>query len=142
MVRHNVTANGLYALPFHRNKFVDGWQLGAIFSFHTGTPYDAVNGFNIGNDIRAPKTVPNVSNESGCNGNPVNPNPVTPNGVFWTDGVCFAVPQIGEPGNASRNSIIGPNYLTLDNTLQSRTPSFRSDLLFSSARNSSILPIE
>ena len=72
----------LDALPFHRNKFVDGWQLGAIFSFHTGTPYDAVNGFNIGNDILGTQNRPNVSNESGCNGNPVNPNPVTPNGVL------------------------------------------------------------
>ena len=39
MIRHNLTANFLYILPFQKNRLVSGWQVGGIFYFATGGPF-------------------------------------------------------------------------------------------------------
>jgi hypothetical protein len=31
--------NGMYALPFHANRFVSGWQISTIASAYSGTPF-------------------------------------------------------------------------------------------------------
>ncbi len=38
--------NGLYALPFHGNRLVEGWQLSGIVSSYGGYPFNVATGFD------------------------------------------------------------------------------------------------
>src|SRR6185437_6412961 len=42
-IRHNISANGLYSLPFKGNRLVEGWQISAIVGIHTGLPLNVYN---------------------------------------------------------------------------------------------------
>lgn len=125
MTRHNLTTNGLYLLPFTRNRLVSGWQIGGIFSFFTGEPVNGPTiGYNQGADIipADQEQRPNYSASApGCNGQPLRPNPVTGNGVFWYNPACFTVPITGEPGNLGRSAFFGPDSTTLSLSLQKNT---------------------
>ncbi len=37
-IRHNLTLNVVYTLPFHGNRLVEGWQLSGVESYRTGVP--------------------------------------------------------------------------------------------------------
>ena len=45
-IRHNISANVLYALPFKGNRLVEGWQVASIIGIHTGLPLNVYNGAN------------------------------------------------------------------------------------------------
>ncbi len=51
MIRHNLTGNFLYILPFTKNRLVSGWQLGGILYFATGSPFDVTTFSNGSSDI-------------------------------------------------------------------------------------------
>ena len=55
-IRHNISANGLYSLPFKGNRLVEGWQIATIIGIHTGLPLNVYNGINFNDpaDIREP----------------------------------------------------------------------------------------
>jgi hypothetical protein len=121
-IRNNLTANGTYLLPFKGNKLVEGWQISGILSMRDGQPQSnvftsvpiATTGLN--NDR------PNyVGSAPGCNNNPVNDNPKQGNGVFWINTACFQLPRVGELGNAARGLVIGPNFRSLDLSVQKMT---------------------
>jgi hypothetical protein len=42
--RHRFVINGLYELPFHKNRLVDGWQLSAIVQSQSGNPVTLLAG--------------------------------------------------------------------------------------------------
>ena len=44
MIRNNVVFNTLYMLPLKGNRLVQGWQLGAVETYHTGTPIIVTDG--------------------------------------------------------------------------------------------------
>jgi Carboxypeptidase regulatory-like domain/TonB-dependent Receptor Plug Domain/TonB dependent receptor len=118
MIRHNVVFNTLYELPFHKNRLVDGWQVGAVETYHTGSPILVTDGiinwaFNNGTGVNRPDYV------AGCN--PVNSNPKQGKGVFWLNTSCFALPPVGELGNLSRNAVFGPDSQDLDMSAQKNT---------------------
>ncbi len=37
-IRHNLTLNVVYRLPFHGNRAIEGWQISGIESYRTGVP--------------------------------------------------------------------------------------------------------
>jgi hypothetical protein len=43
-----ISASAIYLLPFHRNRWNEGWQLTAIQAFHTGVPFEPGEGDQAG----------------------------------------------------------------------------------------------
>ncbi len=125
MIRHNISTNGLYLLPFKRNLLVSGWQLGGIFYFSTGEPVSVSTFANGVPDIGETSPTYNPPNlalgAAGCNSAPINANPVTGTGVFYLNSKCFQEPTIGEIGNLGRNSFFGPDIVTLNTAVQKNT---------------------
>jgi hypothetical protein len=115
LIRHALSINGLYALPFNRNEFVRGWQAGLVGSYHTGSPIDIVMGW--------------PSGIVGARGGPLPPRPNQIQGCkvgletreHWYDAKCFVTPPIGEPGNTPSMSIFGPDYQNWDFSLTKNT---------------------
>ncbi len=42
-LRHNISANALYTLPFKGNRLVEGWRIATIIGIHTGVPLNVFN---------------------------------------------------------------------------------------------------
>jgi len=42
-IRHNLTINAVYKLPFRGNRIVKGWQWSGIESFQTGVPFTVLS---------------------------------------------------------------------------------------------------
>jgi hypothetical protein len=136
-VRHRVVFSPVAELPFGRNKaylnhglssaILGGFQLSGIFSFQTGRPFTVSD---------------SSTNNSGYYGNADRPNVIanpnssvnTATGVKthtvaqWFNTAAFqlapafkitngVVTQVGQFGNAGRNTVAGPAYTDLDLTL-------------------------
>ena len=106
-IRHNLTVNAVYQLPFHGNRFVEGWQLSGIESFHTGVPFTVLsyNGRDgLGNNFATSR--PNLI--AGCD--------ITANQsrLHWFNPACFQLQQPGTLGNAGRNIGTSPSYAAFD----------------------------
>src|SRR5205807_10301413 len=43
-IRHTLRVNGLWALPFHGNRLVEGWQISGIESAYGGVPVNITTG--------------------------------------------------------------------------------------------------
>ncbi len=50
-VTHAFHINGLYTLPFHGNRFVEGWQFTGILSASTGLPFNVTDGVDQSNQL-------------------------------------------------------------------------------------------
>jgi hypothetical protein len=115
LIRHAMSVNGLYELPFNQNQFVRGWRVGLVGSYHTGSPVDIVMGW--------------PSGIVGARGGPLPPRPNQIPGCkvgletyeHWYDANCFTTPPIGEPGNTPFMSIFGPDYQNWDFSLMKNT---------------------
>ncbi len=107
-------ASAVYTLPFHGNKFSDGWQVSGIFSALSGAPFSVITGYDqTGIDdlsVRRPNLVP------GCN-----PNPILGKVNDWFNTACFAAPPAGELGNLGRNTLVGPGFWDLDFAVMKNT---------------------
>jgi hypothetical protein len=113
-IRHNLTINAVYRLPFHGNRIVEGWQLSGIESFHTGVPFTVLsyNGRDgLGNNFATSR--PNLI--AGCD--------ITANQdrLHWFNPACFQLQAPGTLGNAGRNIGTSPSYATLDINLAKET---------------------
>ena len=121
-VRNLAVINGTYDLPFGRGSdsglsrtLVQGWSFSEIASLQSGFPFTPQLGFNPTNN--------------GDSRNPIRPsvNPDFhgkviqggPNQYF--NPAAFLVPAAGTYGNASRNSLVGPGFATLDASLRKNT---------------------
>ena len=93
--------NGVYALPFHGNRFVEGWQINGVSSAYGGVPIDVQTGFDILGFVGNSATRPNYV--SGC-------NPMAGFGTFpqWFNPKCYSLQAPGTMGNTGRNSLRGP----------------------------------
>jgi hypothetical protein len=118
-VRHNLSVNGIYALPFKGNRLVSGWQFATILGVHTGLP------INISNEGAAydPADLgsewdsrPNYSFAPGCHPNQIidKPVPGKPGYIQWFNPACYQPQAPGFLGDVSRNSLQGPGTLDLD----------------------------
>ena len=106
---HNLVANTLVALPFHGNKFVEGWQLSKIGSIHTGFPFSVGNGVQVADQIYAsgqerPNLVPGFTNDNIYVRTPRQ----------WFNPLAFSEPAAGTFGNLGRNTLIGPHTINFD----------------------------
>ncbi len=45
-IRNTLRANGLWALPFHGNRLVEGWQISGIESAYGGVPFNITTGIS------------------------------------------------------------------------------------------------
>ena len=43
-LRHNISGNVVYLLPFKGNRLVEGWQVSGISSWHTGVTFSIGEG--------------------------------------------------------------------------------------------------
>jgi hypothetical protein len=123
-VRHNITANYVWELPFKAqnpvlNRVVKGFTLSGTFFYHTGYPYSVFDSaapaaaLNNGTSATVLATFNGGPTAAGCN------TPDTP---------CLLASQFapvaGETsfGNVPRNSFRGPGYFNSDFTLLKNIP--------------------
>lgn len=115
-VRHNLSVNGIYALPFKANRLVSGWQVATIFGVHSGMPVNVYNAgqydpANLGSEWASR---PNYSFAAGCNPNHIVDRVYSPGVVQWFSSSCYEPQAPGFLGNVRRNSLPGPGTLDLD----------------------------
>jgi outer membrane receptor protein involved in Fe transport len=115
--RHRFVISGLYELPFHGNRLVEGWQLSTIVQSQTGNPVNIVV---------------NNATFTGTN-NTVRPDVTGPVAILgtpnrWFDIAPFVVP-VGRFGSLGRNVVIGPGFNNTDFSVIKRTKLTESQLL-------------
>jgi outer membrane receptor protein involved in Fe transport len=105
-LRHNISANAVYVLPFKGNRFVEGWQITGIEAWHTGVPFSLGEGDQavLGNNFDNPRP----DYVAGCD---VYANQ---NVHQWFNPACFSGSQYGTVGTLGRNALIGPGYVETD----------------------------
>src|SRR5262249_53297886 len=114
-VRHNFTANLTYELPFGKDKkgaagaALGGWQINSIVKLASGVPFTPL----VDGDPDRDGSTDNAARPDLI-GDP-NAGPHTPD--QWYNLAAFAPPQIGFRGTAGRNIVQGPNFRTVDLSL-------------------------
>ena len=104
---HTFRASAVVALPFHGNAFVEGWQVSGILNRTSGSPFTPAIGFDqsgLGTGTQRPSLASGRDLESV----------VTHNINQWFDPTAFTLPAAGTLGNVGRNSLVGPDFMTLD----------------------------
>jgi outer membrane receptor protein involved in Fe transport len=114
-VRHRLVANFVAELPFGRGKrfatdgvpaaILGGWTVSGIFTARSGRPFTVTQG-----SLEGASWVPNLA------GDPQGDETVE----RWFNPSAFERVPAGTFGNAGRNSLRGPGYMTFDMTLQRR----------------------
>jgi len=125
-VTQALRANGVYALPFHANRLVEGWQLSGILSVSTGLPFNVSDGVDQSNQINGvprPNYAPNnpaitVGNVTfpACNN-----QPYIRTVAMWFNPNCFSQEPYGTLGNFAREGLYGPGLTNLDMALLKTT---------------------
>lgn len=114
-VSHIATLNALWNLPSPKSGFASAilgnWQLGAILSASTGTPFTVfIGGDPLGLKGTDAAGFPDRVDSPACR-HPVNPG----NPTHYIKTECFTVPSpLTSLGNSGRNIAIGPGLLDLD----------------------------
>jgi outer membrane receptor protein involved in Fe transport len=115
-VRHNMTANAVYLLPFFKNNpWLGGWQLAGIANARTGLPVNitvsrSASALLDGNtSSQRPNLVPGVpiyaANQSINN---------------WFNLAAFSAPANGTWGNLGRYIATGPGAYEIDSSLEKK----------------------
>jgi hypothetical protein len=112
-LRHVISANVVYILPFKGNRWIEGWQLSGIQSFHTGVPFSLNEGDQADLQNNFDSERPNYV--AGCN---VYANQTPTN---WFNESCFSPSPYGSIGNLGRNNLVGPGYVDTDFGLMKST---------------------
>lgn len=150
-IRNTLRVNGLWTLPFHGNRFVQGWQLSGIETAYGGVPVNITTGASRAY-IQSPDRPDYVQ---GCNVQENNVNQ-------WFNPNCFILQPSGTLGNFGRDVAIGPplydtDFAVLKDTRirESMNVQFRAEFfnifnhanfglptatVFSSASGTSVLP--
>jgi Carboxypeptidase regulatory-like domain len=105
-LRHIISGNVVYLLPFKGNRLKEGWQITGIQTWHSGVPFSLIEGdqADLGNNFDSER--PNVV--AGCN---IYANQ-SPN--HWYNTACFTPSAYGTIGNLGRNSLLGPGFVETD----------------------------
>lgn len=99
--------NGLWALPFHGNRFVEGWQLSGILSSYSGIPLNVDTGFDRA-DFSSGNT-PRPNYVYGCN-----PYTGAQTVSHWFNTSCYTLEPVGTFGNTGRDTLQGPGFFNTD----------------------------
>jgi len=110
--RHRLAVNWIYNLPFHGNKFVEGWELAGITQLQSGNPIQ----------ILAPNTTAftNFTGIATLRPDVVGPIQILRDPNQWFNASAFAstTPHFG---NLGRNVVIGPTFNNTDFSLIKNT---------------------
>jgi hypothetical protein len=121
-VRHTLTVNGVYALPFGRDRgqgvmhhVFGGWMISGLMQARTGRPLTI-------SASRATGDLPDGNNQAQRADRvasvPIYPATQTPD--QWFNPAAFAVPASGTWGNAGRSTVRAPGLFQIDLALQKR----------------------
>jgi hypothetical protein len=129
-VRHNISANYIYALPFKTenramNYAVAGWQLSGSFFWHTGFPFSITDGATLAkfqSDNLLLATIlaqPNFTTRNFSNGGPCAAGLVNGTACFGPAGATNTantiLPSTNFTGNVvGRNAFVGPGFFGAD----------------------------
>jgi hypothetical protein len=132
-VRHNISANYIYALPFKSenrltNLAIAGWQISGNVFFHTGFPFSILDGATLGGFETADNlqgttiigqpastfTQRNFSNSSPCAASLAGP-PFAP---CFGAGNNVLAPSTNFTGGLGRNAFQGPGFFGMDFSLR------------------------
>ncbi len=124
-VRHRVTMNGVFELPFGKGKkfagnssgvkqaFIGGWALSSILDIHSGTPMSVLSGISQSNSGNSPLPAGGPDRPNMLRYNAVSPG----NANRYFDPKAYTLPDSGYFGDAPRNSILGPGFTEVDLSL-------------------------
>ena len=116
-IRHVLTLNVVYQLPFHGNRLVEGWQVSGIESYRTGVPISIGIGYDralLSNNFASVR--PDVI--AGCD-QTANQSP-----QHWFNKACYTLPAAGTVGNLGKNTVTAPGYEAVDFSLSKDTKVF------------------
>ena len=121
-VRHNLSVNALYELPFGSGKrwgnsgggvhhVLGGWQVNGVVLAHSGLPYTVTLGTVTQSGTgwttnQRPNVVSNVDHVGAING---------PTG--WLNSAAFSNPTAGTFGTLGRNTERGPDFIQVDGSV-------------------------
>ncbi len=119
-IRHRFVANFIVELPFGEGKkmlqdgvagkILGGWSVSGIFSSRSGRAFTVTQG---NNNVGADQTgLPNLT------GDPKGAQTV----AQWFNPAAFTLVPSGTFGNAGRNILRGPGWITFDTSIQRRIP--------------------
>ncbi len=108
--RHRFTLNGIYELPFHGSRFLEGWQFAPIITLQTGNPinFRTTNSSFTGSATLRGSVTGRVQTgfTPARNGNATYVTYIQNPAVFFDQGSQF--------GNLGRNVVIGPGFNNVD----------------------------
>jgi hypothetical protein len=114
--RHVFSTNATWELPaFRNNAALGGWQLNAIFSFHTGYPFSP--SIQTSNWSRAGNTGANTEDRPNVKPGTDPKTIITGNPNQWFDPRAFELQPQGTFGNTPRNFLRGPGFANTDLSL-------------------------
>ena len=99
-------ASGSVLSPFD-NVFARGWQLSAIFTLTSGSPFTPVVSFDAAGIGNLGNQRPNLAGNPGLGSDDPTVN-------RWFNTAAFVAPATGTFGNAGRNILTGPGFNSLD----------------------------
>jgi outer membrane receptor protein involved in Fe transport len=128
-VTHFMVLSGIWDLPIFRGKsdglakFLGGWQLSGIFTFHTGFPWTPIdnNCFITPAQLGICPIRP-TGYSGGAGTSTDNRTFLTQNGNFPGGGANFFTLTPPGPPGVGRNSFRGPRYHSIDMTFGKNTP--------------------
>jgi len=106
--------NGLWALPFHGNRIVEGWQLSGIVSTYDGVPFNVNTGFD--RALFGSGNTPRPNYVAGCD-----PYAGAQKVGEWFNPHCYTLEPVGTFGNTGRNTLRGPGFFDTDISLSKDT---------------------
>jgi Carboxypeptidase regulatory-like domain len=120
-VSHTFRLNMLGNLPFHGNRFIEGWQLSGILAANTGLPFNVIDGVDQSNQINAtnfprPNYTPNnpAVTVGGISYPACDNHPIIGTAAMWFNPNCFTPQPFGTLGNFGREGLIGPGLVNVD----------------------------
>ena len=119
-IRHNLTGNLLYQLPFQQNRWLGGFQFSTILSVHSNSPYSVDAGYDVSNqgNTQEQERLNVVANGNLAGTVAANPACSAPasvhNAAHWFNPCAFTPPATGTLGDEQRNSLYGPDYADFD----------------------------
>jgi outer membrane receptor protein involved in Fe transport len=116
-VKHNLSFNWTYDLPFGRNSkglagaLLKGWQLNNIGAIRSGVPFTVRLGFNRSGNLNTTSFSANErpSLKLGSSNNPILGGP-----NLYFDPSAFELPAPNTRGTLGRNTLIGPGMVNID----------------------------
>lgn len=118
-IQQALRVNGLFLLPFHGNRLVEGWQLTGILAASTGLPFNVGDGADQSDSLGgSPRpnynpTAPAVT-IGGISYPACNNTPILGGTAMYFNPNCFSQEQYGTLGNFGRMGLYGPGLVNLD----------------------------